>query len=204
MDQDILVPLLVVGVAVLAVILFVFFRKQRTSKLREKFGDEYDRTVNVAGSQKKAELELESRAKRVEQFEIHALTPEEKGRFTESWRIVQARFVDEPSRAVREADGLVKEVMGARGYPMADFDQRAADISVHHPQVVGNYRIARDIAEKNRMGEATTEDLRQAVVAYRELFVDLLEEETPQTKKEHHKVVEEVYHGERNKGAYRN
>jgi hypothetical protein len=203
-DQDLIIPLLVIVVAIVAVILFLFVRKQRTSKLKERFGDEYDRTVNVIGNQRKAEQELASREKRVQQFEIHPLTAEQTGRFTEAWRNVQARFVDQPSQAVREADDLVKEVMGVRGYPITDFEQRAADISVHHPKVVGNYRIARDIADKNRKGQATTEDLRQAVVAYRELFVDLLEEEIPQTKKKHHGVTEEVNYGERNKGAYRN
>jgi hypothetical protein len=203
-DRDLLVPLLVIVIAVVAVVLFLFVKKQRTSSLKRRFGDEYDRTVDTIGNQRKAEEELVSREKRVEQFEIHPLTAEQKGRFTESWKIIQGRFVDEPSQAVREADDLVKEVMGSRGYPIADFEQRAADISVHHPTVVGNYRIARDIAAKNRKGQASTEDLRQAVVAYRELFVDLLEEEIPQTKKKHHRVEEEVYHGERNKGAYRN
>jgi hypothetical protein len=203
-DQDLIIPLLVIAVAIVAVILFLFVRKQRTSKLKQKFGEEYDRTVGTLGNQRKAEQELVSREKRVEQFEIHPLTAEQTGRFTEAWRNIQARFVDQPTQAVRDADDLVKEVMGVRGYPITDFEQRAADISVHHPKVVGNYRIARDIAAKNRKGQASTEDLRQAVVAYRELFVDLLEEEIPQTKKKHHRVEEEVYHGERNKGAYRN
>lgn len=201
MDQDILVPLMVVAVTAIAVALFVYWRKRQTETLRRRFGDEYDRTVGTVGNQRKAEQELESRAKRVEKFEIRPLTPEQTSRFAEEWRDTQARFVDEPSRATDDADELIKEVMGARGYPIADFEQRAADISVHHPRVVGNYRIARDIATKNRRGEANTEDLRQAFVAYRELFVDLLEEKTPKTKK--HRVVEEVYHGEGNKGAYR-
>ena len=204
MDQDLIIPLLVIVIAVVAVFLFLYTKKQRTSKLKGRYGEEYDRTVQTLGNQRKAEEELAAREKRVEQFEIHSLTAEQKGRFTDTWRMVQARFVDQPSQAVREADDLVKEVMGARGYPITDFEQRAADISVHHPRVVGNYRVARDIAAKNRKGQATTEDLRQAVVAYRELFVDLLEEELPQTKKKHHKVQEEVDHGERNKGAYRN
>ena len=201
MDQDILVPLMVVAVTAIAVVFFVYWRKRQTEALRRRFGDEYDRTVGTVGNQRKAEQELESRAKRVEKFEIRPLTPEQTSRFAEEWTDTQARFVDEPSRATDDADELIKVVMGARGYPIADFEQRAADISVHHPRVVGNYRIARDIATKNRRGEANTEDLRQAFVAYRELFVDLLEEKTPQTKK--HRVVEEVYHGEGNKGAYR-
>ena len=204
MDRDILMMILIVAVAVVAVVVFVFWRKRQTDTLRQRYGDEYDRTVGTIGNQRKAEQELMSREKRVEKLEIHPLTAEQIGRFTEAWRVTQAKFVDQPSQAVREADDLVKEVMSARGYPMGDFEQRAADISVHHPRVVGNYRIARDIAAKNRSGKASTEDLRQAVVAYRELFVDLLEPETPVThsKKKQHKVVEEVQHGE-HKGAYR-
>ena len=202
MDRDILMLVLIVAVAAVAVIAFVFWRKRQTDTLRQRFGDEYDRTVNTAGSQREAEQELLSRTKRVEKFEIRPLSAEQIGRFTESWRMTQATFVDDPSKAVGEADDLVKEVMTARGYPMGDFEQRAADISVHHPRVVGNYRIARDIAAKNRGGKATTEDLRQAFVAYRELFVDLLEPEVPVTKKKQHKVVEEVHHGE-HKGSYR-
>lgn len=196
--------LLVAAVVIVGVVLFVFWKKRQTGRLRHRFGEEYDRTVNTVGSQRKAEQELLERTKRVEKFEIRSLTAEQIGRFTEAWRTTQAKFVDQPSKAVSEADGLVKEVMTARGYPMGDFEQRAADISVHHPRVVGNYRIARDIASKNRSGKATTEDLRQALVAYRELFVDLLEPDVPATttKKKSTKVVEEVHHGE-HKGAYR-
>jgi hypothetical protein len=110
--------------------------------------------------------------------------PEEQARFTHAWSKTQTRFVDEPSRAVREADGMVKEVMQARGYPVGDFEQRAADISVDHPNVVANYRAARDIAQRNNSGKATTEDLRQAMVHYRSLFEELLDTQTPTTRKE--------------------
>jgi hypothetical protein len=202
-DQDILVPLLIVAVVAVAIIFFLFWRRRQTARLRTRFGDEYDRTVDAAGSQRKAEQELERRARRVESFNIHELAPDQKGQYTETWKTIQAQFVDKPSQAVRDADDLVKEVMGARGYPMTDFEQRAADISVHHPRVVGNYRIAREIAIRNRKGEATTEDLRQAFVAYRELFVDLLEEETPSTRKKN-QVVKEVYNAEGDKRTYRN
>jgi hypothetical protein len=201
-DREIVLLLLVFIVAAVAIVMFLWYRKRHTQRLRERFGPEYDRTVDAIGNQRKAEHELISRAKRVEKLEIHPLTAEQKGRYTDGWKSTQARFVDEPSQAVNEADDLVKEVMAARGYPVGDFEQRAADISVHHPRVVGNYRIARDIAIKNRKGESTTEDLRQALVAYRELFVDLLEEETPVTKSKH-RVVEEVHNDSRSKGAYR-
>jgi hypothetical protein len=201
-DRELVLVLLVLVVAAVAIVVFLWYRKRHTAKLRDRFGPEYDRTVDATGNQRKAENELISRSKRVEKLEIHPLTAEQKGRYTETWKSTQARFVDEPSQAVNEADDLVKEVMSARGYPVGDFEQRTADISVHHPRVVGNYRIARDIAIKNRKGESTTEDLRQALVAYRELFVDLLEEETPVTKTKH-KVVEEVHNDARNKGAYR-
>jgi hypothetical protein len=201
-DRELVLLLLVFIVAAVAIVMFLWYRKRHTQRLRERFGPEYDRTVDAIGNQRKAEHELISRAKRVEKLEIHPLAAEQKGRYTDAWKSTQARFVDEPSQAVNEADDLVKEVMAARGYPVGDFEQRTADISVHHPRVVGNYRIARDIAIKNRKGESTTEDLRQALVAYRELFVDLLEEETPVTKSKH-RVVEEVHNDSRSKGAYR-
>ena len=117
-------------------------------------------------------------------MEIRALAPEERNRFAEAWKRTQARFVDEPSRAVGEADGLVKEVMQTRGYPMGDFEQRAADVSVDHPNVVTDYRAAHDIAARNKSGKATTEDLRQAMVHYRSLFEELLETAEPATRKE--------------------
>jgi hypothetical protein len=203
-DRDIVLVLIVAAVFVAAFVAFLYWRKRQTQRLRERYGDEYDRTVKSVGSQKRAERELESREKRVESFNIRPLTPEDRNRYLEDWRRTQARFVDEPSSAVKEADQLVKDVMTARGYPMADFDQRAADISVNHPRVVGNYRIAREIAIKNRKGAATTEDLRQAVVAYRELFVDLLEEDLPDTKKKQHRIVEkEAYDDPRTKREYR-
>ena len=122
---------------------------------------------------------LEQREKRVEQLHIRPLTREEGRRFAEAWRADQARFVDDPKAAVIEADRLVGEVMQARGYPVSDFEQRAADISVHHPHVVENYRAAHEVAVRAKRGEASTESLRQALVYYRKLFEDLLEVEEP-------------------------
>ncbi len=132
--------------------------------------------------QRKAEAELAARQERVSKLEIRELTQEEQVRFSDAWRKTQADFVDDPSRAVNEANDLVKEVMRARGYPVGDFEQRAADVSVDHASVVSNYRAAYDIATRNKSSEATTEDLRQAMVHYRSLFEELLAQ--PSTRKE--------------------
>lgn len=170
MDVSVITTIVVVVVVVVAAILaWLFISRQRSKKLREQFGPEYDHLVN------EAEAELEARQERVKSFEIHSLSPEQGNRYSEVWRSTQAHFVDNPVEAVVEADQLVNKVMEARGYPMADFEQRAADVSVDHPHVVTNYRAAHDIALKNEQGEASTEDLRQAMVHYRALFEDLLE-----------------------------
>jgi len=165
--------------ALLAVVivlgLFFYLRGRRSEKLRKQFGPEYKRAVDQYGDQRKAEAALAEREKRVRKLDIRGLTAEEQNRFADSWKRTQALFVDEPSRAVDEANSLVKELMQTRGYPVGDFEQRAADISVDHPNVVTNYRAARDIAERNKSGKATTEDLRQAMVHYRSLFEELLE-----------------------------
>jgi hypothetical protein len=168
---------LVIGaiVVVLAIAGFLIWQRQRTQQLHTRYGPEYERTVDELG-RRRAEAELVRREKRVEQLEIRPLTTEERARFAEEWRSVQARFVDDPQGAVTQGDRLVEEAMKARGYPIAEFDQRIADLSVHHSSVVDNYRAARDIARRHRRGDASTEDLRQAMVYYRELFVDLLED----------------------------
>ena len=149
--------------------------RRRSQQLRQRFGAEYDRTIHTEGNVRKAEAALEARAKRVEALHIRPLDPADATRFDAGWRAVQARFVDDPRGAVSEADRLVGEVMAARGYPVGDFEQRVADISVDHPDVVVNYRAAREIAVQHARGEASTEDLRQAMVHYRALFQDLLE-----------------------------
>jgi hypothetical protein len=153
----------------------MFVDKRRTQRLRTQFGSEYDRMVQTSG-RKQAETELEHRTKRVQKFQIRKLNPEEQARFSESWRREQAHFVDDPRSAVENADRLVGEVMRARGYPVGEFERRAADLSVDHPRVIENYRIAHEIALRDSRGEASTEDLRRAMVAYRALFEDLLEE----------------------------
>lgn len=173
MNPSQIAVLAVAVVLVLVVVGLVVARKRRTRGLAEKFGPEYERTVAAAGKRSKAEAELEERARRVEKLQIRALSVEEQHRYSELWRIAQERFVDSPAAAVAEADQLVTEVMRARGYPMADFDQRAADISVDYPQIVSNYRSAHDLALRSHTGKATTEDLRQAMVHYRTLFEDL-------------------------------
>lgn len=175
MDVSQIITVVGVLVVVGAILVWIFMLKQRSKKLREQFGPEYDRLVHEAKDRAEAEAELEARQERVKTFSIHPLSPEEQARFSEAWRSTQAHFVDDPAEAVGEADQLVSQAMEARGYPMADFEQRAADISVSHPQVVANYRAAHDIAQENERGEASTEELRQAMVHYRALFEDLLE-----------------------------
>ena len=155
----------------------LFLRKRRTARLRTQFGDpEYARAVQEGGNQRRAEARLEKRTERVESFQIRALAPSDHARLLESWRRVQARFVDSPGGAVTEADQLLGDVMSLRGYPVSDFEQRAADISVHHPLVTENYRAAHDIAVRQTLGQASTEDLRQAMIHYRTLFEDLVDE----------------------------
>jgi hypothetical protein len=177
-DQGDTTTVVILAIAVVVLIafgVFVLTRWRRSQSLQKQFGPEYKHVVRQYGDERKAEAELVSREKRVRKLEIRSLTPEEQSRFAQVWRRTQARFVDEPSKAVGEADDLIKEVMQARGYPVGDFDQRAADISVDHPNVVTNYRAAREIAARNRSGEATTEELRQAMMHYRSLFEELVE-----------------------------
>lgn len=173
MDPKIIV-LIVIAAAVLIAIGWTVSRRRRTDALRNRFGPEYERTVREQGPAK-AESVLLERKQRVEKFEIRQLGAAERERFITEWRQVQTRFVDDPRGSVSAADDLVIRVMQARGYPMSDFDQRAADISVDHPRVVDNYRAAHEIALRHRRGEATTEDLRNAIIYYRSLFDELLQ-----------------------------
>lgn len=175
---------IVVVVILVALGLVALLWRRRSLKLQEQFGPEYKHAVRQYGDARKAEAELAAREKRVRKLEIRPPTQEDQSRFAEVWRRTQARFVDEPSKAIDEADGLIKEVMQTRGYPVGDFEQRAADISVDHPDVVINYRAGREIAERNKSGQATTEDLRQAMMHYRSLFEELVEIEEPATNKE--------------------
>ena len=168
---------IIIAIVVLAAIAwYLAARERRTRALRDQYGPEYAQTVRRTGSARRAEDELVKRQERVEALEIKPLTAEQRAQFTREWRRVQVTFVDDPGAAVSSADGLVDEVMQVRGYPISDADQQAADLSVHHARVVQNYRAARDIAERHRQRKATTEDLRKAMVYYRELFQDLLED----------------------------
>ena len=175
MDQGTMIAI-VVAVLVLAGVGWLVWQRQRSANLQSRYGPEYARTVNELGDKRRAESELVKRQERVAALDIRPLSAEQQNGYLQQWRAVQTRFVDDPKGAVTEADRLVEDVMKTRGYPVSDFDQRAADLSVHHPRVVENYRAARDIAHRHRRGEATTEDLRQAMVYYRGLFQDLLED----------------------------
>ena len=168
------VVVIILAVVALAALIFVSVQKQRTKRLRAKFGPEYDRLVHQYGSPQKAEADLALRERRVEKLSLRDLDPPEAERFAHAWRTEQARFVDSPRETVAKADRLVGELMNAVGYPVGDFEQRAADISVDHPRVVENYRAAHRLAELDARGEGSTEDLRQAMVHYRALFEDLL------------------------------
>ena len=176
--------LLVLIIVVIAVGALLFVQRRRSAALQQKFGPEYQRAIGQFGDERKAEAELAAREKRVRSLNVRALTPEEQTRFADAWKRAQARFVDEPSQAAADADNLVKDLMQTRGYPIGDFDQRAADVSVDHPHVVSNYRAAREIAMRNNAGKATTEDIRQAMVHYRSLFEELLQTAEPATHTE--------------------
>jgi hypothetical protein len=168
-----IVAIVAIIVAVALGVLLLMTRR-RSDHLRS-FGPEYERALHDTGDRRRAERELERREKRVERLHIHLLSPRHRDQFVAAWRNDQARFVDDPSGAVTEADRLVQEVMKYRGYPVSDFDRRVEDISVDHPHLVQNYRAARDLAERNRRGQANTEELRKALVYYRALFEELLE-----------------------------
>lgn len=180
MDQTTLIVAIVIVVVIAAVAVWAMVRQRRSAELRRRFGGEYGRAVGEYGSTGKAEAALDERVKRIERLHIRPLSPEEHDRFSREWREVQARFVEEPPRAVAEADRLVGSLMETRGYPVGEFDQRAADISVDHPTVVENYRSAHGIV--TREGTLSTEDLRKAMVHYRVLFDDLLEVTAPRAR----------------------
>ena len=153
----------------------IFARRKRSERFQDEFGDEYDRTVQAQGNEKKAQAELDARRKHVETLNIRPLSLSERERYLADWTAVQSKFVDEPGQAVGDADRLIMEVMQLRAYPVSDFEQRAADISVNYPDLVSNYRAAREIALKNEQQQADTEELRQAMIHYRSLFEKLLE-----------------------------
>jgi hypothetical protein len=176
-----IILLAVLAVAVIAVIAIISARssRKRHADLQHRFGPEYDRVVAEQGSVARAERELAAREKRVDHLKLRPLPESELVQFSADWRNVQTRFVDDPSGAVQAADELIKSVMLARGYEAERFDQRVADLSVEHANVIQHYRAAGVLADANREGRANTEELRQALVHYRALFSDLLEQ--PQT-----------------------
>ncbi len=178
MPTWLIVLIILVVLAIVAYLAVMLMQRRRTEQLRDQFGPEYDRTVAERGDVRGAESDLAERRSRRERLEIRPLSADARSRYADAWRVTQTRFVDQPDDAVQEANRLVMAVMRERGYPVDDFEQQAADVSVDHPAVVENYRAAHAIAEANLAGTATTEDLRQAMVHYRALFEELLEETT--------------------------
>jgi hypothetical protein len=178
------IAVVLVLVIVGAILAPIFARRKRTERYQNKFGPEYDRTVESVGSNKKAQTELKERQKHVDTLKIRPLSIEERQRYQADWAAVQAKFVDQPGQATIEADHLIMEVMQLRDYPVSDFEQRAADVSVQYPALVSNYRAAREIAIRNEQHHAGTEDLRQAMIYYRSLFDELLKGETVPPEKD--------------------
>jgi len=180
MNSTALNPVILILIAALVLAtgfaLWMYVQKQRTQKLRSKFGPEYDKAVAEHKNRGHAESELQKRSERVARFHIQPLKADDRSRYTEDWRREQSLFVDDPQAAVNHADTLVQDVMQRRGYPVGEFEQNATDLSVDHPRVVENYRIAHEIAVREGHGAGNTEDLRKAMVSYRVLFEDLLVE----------------------------
>jgi hypothetical protein len=171
----ILIIAVVLGLMIVGAILGpILARRKRSERLHDHFGSEYDHTVETLGDEKKAQTELEERQKHVKALDIHPLSVAEHERYLADWTAVQSKFVDEPADAIVNADRLIMEVMQLRAYPVSDFEQRAADVSVSYPALVSNYRAARVIALKNQEHQADTEELRQAMIYYRSLFKELL------------------------------
>lgn len=170
----------IVVVAVVAVVVWQALARRRTGRLRQQFGPEYERALGTTDSKQEAEAELQAREERRRQLEIRPLPQASRDRYLQSWQSVQAQFVDDPRGAVASADSLIQSVMAERGYPIEDFDQRAADVSVDHPQVVENYRQGHRLAQASAEGSDSTEDLRQAMRHYRALFEELVEPATEQ------------------------
>jgi hypothetical protein len=171
------IAVLVIAVIVIVAVVALLVLRRRSAKLRERFGPEYDRVVAEKGNRFKAEAELESVEKRVRSYPLTTLSAADRDRFQQSWRKIQATFVDDPARAFSDADQLLGTVMVARGYPPSDFENRAAEISVDHATVVEHYRAGHEIALRHAQRQATTEDLRKGMIHYRALFEELMGEE---------------------------
>ena len=182
MDTWVWIVIAVAVVVVLAAALWAVAAGRRRKQLQEGFGPEYDRTVADAPSRREAEAELRERRDRHDEFDIRPLAPGARERYAEQWESTQAKFVDDPEAAIGDADDLIQSVMRDRGYPVEDFDRRAADLSVEHPDVVENYRQGHELARRSVRGEGDTESLRQALVHYRALFSELLETPAPTSR----------------------
>jgi hypothetical protein len=176
MNTTYIIIVVVLVLVIMSLILAPIFARRK--RFHDQYGPEYDRTVKTMGNEKKAQTELDGRRKHVETLNIRPLSISERERYLADWTAVQAKFVDQPGQATVEADHLIMEVMKIRAYPVSDFEQRAADISVNYPALVSNYRLAREIAIKNEHHQADTEELRQALIYYRSLFDELLKTET--------------------------
>lgn len=178
---------LIIGVVVVAIFVVIaialIVKNQRSQRLKSRFGPEYNRAVQETGSKTQAEAKLEKLAKRVQSFKINELSPTARADSISAWQKIQGRFVDDPKSALAEADTLIQKIMMARGYPVTEFEQRAADLSVDHPLIVEHYRAGHDIAVRHAQGQASTEDMRQAMIHYRTLFGELAGEPdvTPST-----------------------
>jgi len=174
LDTNTLIAVIAAGVVVVAIIAALAWNAYQTNRLKSRFGPEYDAVLRRTGNKAKAEKELRQREARVEKFQIVPLSPADAAKFSANWTRLQGSFVDDPKGVLIEADKLVRDLLVKRGYPVADFDLRAADISVDHPIVVNNSRAAQRIVSLDQRGEASTEDLRKAVVHFRALFDELL------------------------------
>jgi hypothetical protein len=172
-----IITVVLVVVIIGAILMPIFARRKRSQRFQNKYGPDYDHTVQTMGNEKKAQTEMDDRQKHVEALNIRPLSDSEREGYLAEWTAIQAKFVDQPGQATIEADHLIMKVMQMRAYPVSDFEQRAADVSINYPALVSNYRAAREIASKNEHHQASTEELRQALIYYRSLFDELLKTE---------------------------
>jgi hypothetical protein len=194
MQSNITAIIVIAAVVVAALVIWAALKRRRTNTLRNRFGDEYDRTVEELGKPAKAEAALQERQERVAKLDIRPLTPQERGDFSREWREVKAVFVDSPVEAVHHADRLLATIMKTRGYPMADFDRRYEDLTVDHGEVARHYRDGHEITLRHERGQASTEDMRQAMIHFEALFDDLVNEVTDDTEKREIRTRERTPH----------
>lgn len=180
--SDIAILALIAVVLIAAIAIWFAVRRRHTHALRDKYGDEYDRTLHEHGKRAAAEAALEEREERVAELDIRPLAPANRAQFVHEWQEVKAVFVESPAEAALHADRLLAKIMEVRGYPMADFDRRYEDLTVDHGDVARHYRAGHEIADRQALGKATTEDLRQAMKHYGALFEDLVHDESGTTR----------------------